>query len=183
MLFVISSTEIEFTDFILLFELLYRGIKSEEVPSENLNILRNKFLDTVTSSCAKIKSCKIKSNLSSGEAKALRNLTKQKDQIHKPVINNCPSFRQIVVAINTPSYKLAKFLVPILSSLTITAYAVKDSFAFAEEITKTNCNYVMASLDVESLFIKIPSEETIKNCVNDLFFDKSKIDNLSKQDL
>ena len=40
----------------------------------------------------------------------------------------------------------------------------------------------MASLDVESLFTNIPSEETIENCVNDLFFDKSKIDNLTKRD-
>ena len=28
----------------------------------------------------------------------------------------------------------------------------------------------------------IPLEETIENCINDLFFDKSKIDNLTKQD-
>ena len=41
----------------------------------------------------------------------------------------------------------------------------------------------MASLDVESLFTNIPLEETIENCVNDLFFDKSKIDNLTKQDV
>ena len=41
----------------------------------------------------------------------------------------------------------------------------------------------MAGLDVESLFTNIPLEEMIENCVNDLFFDKSKIDNLTKQDL
>ena len=41
----------------------------------------------------------------------------------------------------------------------------------------------MASLDVDSLFTNIPLEETIEKCVNDLFFDKSKIDNLTKQDL
>ena len=40
----------------------------------------------------------------------------------------------------------------------------------------------MTSLDVESLFTNIPLEETIENCLNDLFFDKSKIDNLTKQD-
>ena len=39
------------------------------------------MLDTATSFYAKIKSCRIKSNLSSSEAKALRNLTKQKDII------------------------------------------------------------------------------------------------------
>ena len=60
------------------FELLYRDTKSEEVPIENLIILKNKLLDTATSSYAKIESGRIKSNLSTGEAKALRNLTKQK---------------------------------------------------------------------------------------------------------
>ena len=42
----------------------------------------------------------------------------------------------------------------------------------------------MVSLDVESFFfINIPLQETIENCVNDLLFDKSKIDNLTKQDV
>ena len=41
----------------------------------------------------------------------------------------------------------------------------------------------MDTLDIESLFTNIPLVETIENCVNDLFFDKSKIDNLTKQDL
>ena len=79
--FAISPTEIEYTDFMLPFELLHRDIKSEEVPSENLKILKNKLLDTATSFCAKIKSCRIKSNLSIDEAKALKNLTKQEDII------------------------------------------------------------------------------------------------------
>ena len=71
----------------------------------------------------------------------------------------------------------------VLSPLGINEYTFQDSFTFSEEITKTDCNYVMASLDVESLFTNIPLEETIENCVNDLFFDKSKIDNLTKQDV
>ena len=41
----------------------------------------------------------------------------------------------------------------------------------------------MSRLDVESLFTNTPLEETIENCVNDLSFDKSKIDNLTKQDV
>ena len=41
----------------------------------------------------------------------------------------------------------------------------------------------MASLDVENLFTNIPLKEPIENCVNNLFFDKSKIGNLNKQDL
>ena len=103
--------------------------------------------------------------------------------IHKPAINNCPSFRPILDTINTPSYKLPKFLVPILSPLATNKYTVKDSLAFAKEIAKTDCNYIMGSLDVEILFTSIPLEETIENCVNDLFYDKSKIDNLTKPDV
>ena len=60
---------------------------------------------------------------------------------------------------------------------------ILSKIAFAKEITKTDSNYAMASFDVKSLFTNIPLEETIKNCVNDLFFDKSKIDNLTKQDV
>ena len=71
----------------------------------------------------------------------------------------------------------------ILCSLTISKYTVKDTFTFAKEITRIYCKYVMASLVVEDLLTNIPLEETIENCVNDLFFDKSKIDNLTKQNL
>ena len=71
------------------------------------------------------------------------------------------------------------FHVPILSPLTINKYTVKDSFAFGKEITKTDCKYAMASLDVENLFTNIPLEETIENCINDSFFEKSKIDDLT----
>ena len=56
-------------------------------------------------------------------------------KVRKPVINNWSSFRPILDAINTPSYKLAKFLAPILSPSAINEYTVEDSFAFAKEIT------------------------------------------------
>ena len=56
-------------------------------------------------------------------------------KVHKPVINNCPSFRPTLDAINTPSYKLAKFIVPILSPMVIDEYTAKDSFVFAKGIT------------------------------------------------
>ena len=82
-------------------------------------------------------------------------------KVHKPVINNCPSFRPIIDAINTPSYKLAKILMPILFPLTIDEHTLKDSFEFAKEITRTYSNYAMANLDVESLFINMPLEEII----------------------
>ena len=37
-------------------------------------------------------------------------------KVHKDIIDNFPPFRPIFSASNTPTYKLAKFLVPILKS-------------------------------------------------------------------
>ena len=72
---------------------------------------------------------------------------------------------------------------PILFPLAINGYTNKDSFAFAKEVTKADFNYVILSLDVESLFTIIPLEETIEHCANDLFFENSKSDNLTKLDV
>ena len=38
------------------------------------------------------------------------------EKVHNDIINNCPPFLPILSAINTPTYKLATFLVPILKS-------------------------------------------------------------------
>ena len=54
-------------------------------------------------------------------------------KVRKAIIDVCPPFRPILSVIGTPSYKLAKFLVPKLSSITFNEFIVKDSFAFAEE--------------------------------------------------
>ena len=89
-------------------------------------------------------------------------------KIHKDIIDNCPPFRLVLSAIYAPTYKLAKFLVPILKSLTSNEYTVKDWFAFAEEIVEQDSEYFMRSLDVDSLFINIPLEETVVICTNTL---------------
>ena len=104
-------------------------------------------------------------------------------KVHKTVTNNIPKFRPILSAINTPTYKLAKFLVPILSCLTVNEYTVKDSFHFATEVQKFDQRLHMASLDVESLFTNIPLEETIVNCIDDLFSYFDYQGSLSKFDL
>ena len=69
-------------------------------------------------------------------------------KVHKRIITNSISFRPTLDAINTPSYKLVKSLVPILSPLSINEYTAKDSFAFPKEIIKTDCKYVMAFLPI-----------------------------------
>ena len=66
--------------------------------------------------------------------------------------------------------KFAK-ISPIIALLLLTSnvYTVKDSFAFAKEIILQDSEFFMGSLDVDSLFINIPLEETIDICSNTLF--------------
>ena len=95
-------------------------------------------------------------------------------------IDNCSPFWPISSAINSPTYKLAKFLVPILQSFTSNEYTVKDSLAFAEEIAEQDSEFSMGSLDVDSLFTNIPLEETIDICANTLFENTEIVEGLSK---
>ena len=100
-------------------------------------------------------------------------------EVHKTVVNNTPTFRPILSATDAPTYLLAKYLNPILWTLTANEFTVKNYFNFTEEIVNYNRKLYMASLDVESLFTNIP----IKNCVNDLFSYNFYSDKLAKKDL
>ena len=82
--------------------------------------------------------------------------------------------------IGTPTYKLAKFLVPMLEPLTTNEYTIKDSSTFAEELQSFDSKLVMASFDIESLYTNIPLQETIDLCVENLFQDRTHLYNSSK---
>ena len=45
-------------------------------------------------------------------------------KVHEDIIDDSPPFRPTLSAINTPTYKLAKFLVPILKFFTSNEYTV-----------------------------------------------------------
>ena len=75
----------------------------------------------------------------------------------------------MLLATGTPSYKLAKFLVPKLSSITFNEFIVRDSFAFSEEIVHQDGKLFMGSLDADSLFTTIPLKETINIYTNLLY--------------
>ena len=87
-------------------------------------------------------------------------------KVHKKCVDGCPPFRPILSVLQTPTYKLAKYLVPILEPLTTNKYTVKDSFTFATEIVEQDSNNFMGSLDIDSLFTNIPLEQTIEICTN-----------------
>ena len=63
-------------------------------------------------------------------------------KVHKQEVGGCPPFRPILSALQTLPYNLAKFLVPILDSLTKNEYLVKDSFHFAEETCEQDLHYL-----------------------------------------
>ena len=98
-------------------------------------------------------------------------------KFEKIFIDDCLPFRPILPAINTPTYKLPKFLVLILKSLTSNEYTVKDSVSFAEKIVK-DYNFFMGRLDVDSLFTIIPLEEAIDICAKTLFENIEKVEDL-----
>ena len=83
-------------------------------------------------------------------------------------------------ALNTPTYKLVKFLVSILKPLTTNEFTVKDSFHFAEEINDQQHDLFMGSLNVDYLFTNVPLDETIEICTNELFKESETVEGLSK---
>ena len=99
---------------------------------------------------------------------------------HKKVLDKRLPFIPILSAIKTPSYNLAKFLVPLIEPITKNNFTVKNSFEFSKEICEQNPEYFMASLDVESLFTNIPLEETIKICCDSLYKNQELLCNISK---
>ena len=103
-------------------------------------------------------------------------------KIHKPIKDGFPSFRPILSAIGTPTYKLSKFFVPILTPLTLNEYKIKDLFLFAEELLNYDSNLVMTRFDAESLFTNILLHENIDLCVELLFKDKPNIDGFTITD-
>jgi hypothetical protein len=89
-------------------------------------------------------------------------------KVHKP---NFP-LRSIISAIGTHSYKLAKFLVPLLRPFSTNTFTINDTFTFVKELRELKINtndVIMASFDVKSLFTNIPLDETIVIIINKYF--------------
>ena len=79
-----------------------------------------------------------------------------------------------------PTYKLAKFLLPFLRSLTQNECTVTDSFHSAEEISKQDSNLYMGILDVDSLFTNIPLDDNIDICIDSLYKDDENTPKIPK---
>ena len=76
----------------------------------------------------------------------------------------------------------AKFLVPILSCLTINKFTEKDYFLFGKEIAEQGSSFYMGSLGVDLLFANIPFEEVINFCIESLFDQNDIAEGLNKSE-
>ena len=101
-------------------------------------------------------------------------------KVYKASVGNRLPFRPILLTLNTPTYKLAKFLIPILKPLTTNEFTVKDSFHFDEEVVDQQHDLFMGSLDIDSLFTNIPLNETFEICTNEHFKQSETVECLSK---
>ena len=102
-------------------------------------------------------------------------------KIHK---QNIPT-RPVLAAYNTASFKLAKFLVPILQPFTIGECSIKNSYDFFKEISRLSLpsEFHLASFDVVSLFTNIPLNETIDIIIKKAFSDHQYYYNFNKAQL
>lgn len=101
-------------------------------------------------------------------------------KVHKPAINNIPKLRPILSAINSPTYKLSQYMNKLLKPFTTNQYTAKDSFTFAEDVSKQDTSSYMSSLDVDSLFTNIPLKETVDICCELLFRSQPIVDGLTR---
>ena len=92
-------------------------------------------------------------------------------KIHKSNFATDFPLRPIFAASNTASYKLSKFLVPILAPFTTNEYTVTISFSFVNDVSKVHNadSFHMVSFDVENLFTNIHLHETINICLQFIF--------------
>ena len=78
---------------------------------------------------------------------------------------------------------IAKFLIPILSPLTVNEFSVHDSFSFVDKVPSFLFDHFIASFDVETLLTNIPINKVIYICIVDLFSDSNIIHNLDRNDM
>ena len=92
-------------------------------------------------------------------------------KIHKPDFISNFQFRPIFAAYNCPTYKIAKYLVPLLNPLSNSEFTVENSYEFVSQISNFSYknSYFMTSFDVSNLFTNIPLTETIDIILNSLF--------------
>ena len=107
-------------------------------------------------------------------------------KVHKNIVDKRPLFGPILSAIGTPSYEIAKFLVPRMNFITSNESNVKDTFCFPKEIVEQRNSWtsflVMGSWGVYSLFTNIPLDENINICTKTVYSEQDAIEGINKEE-
>ena len=103
-------------------------------------------------------------------------------KVHKIDFSSKFQFRPIFAAYNLATYKLSKFLVPILSKIAFSSYTVENSTQFKNQVSDLNFgdSCFVASFDVENLFTCVPVSETIDISLDLLFAEETSLLGLNK---
>lgn len=91
--------------------------------------------------------------------------------------NGLIPLRPILSVIGTCSYNLEKLFVPIIKEFTVNEYKVKDPSHFQMNLVTKRLTW----FDIKSLFTNIPLDETIKICLELLFYKKRKVKGIMKK--
>ena len=100
-------------------------------------------------------------------------------KVHKLAINNIVEelpLRPIILNLNTATYQLARYLVKILSPLSLSQYTVESSNKFLNVIKQQviASSYKLVFFDVKSLFTNLPLDRTIDRTLKRIY-DKHEI--------
>ena len=106
-------------------------------------------------------------------------------KIHKHDFKDKFQFRPIFAAYNNPCYKLAKFIVSVITPFINNEFTVLNSTAIVSELQhldSPNENLFMTSYDIENLYCNVPLKETVNIILNRMFTsDSCTFLGLSKQ--
>ena len=111
--FSVKPGLIEYSEFLLLFELLFREIKREDLCNEDMSVIKTRLLDTALTSYQK----RSHLNLTSSEFKALKRLSKdiviqKADKGNTVVIINKCSYVSAIEEILNDNSKFSKLDIP-----------------------------------------------------------------------
>ena len=100
-------------------------------------------------------------------------------KVHKV---NMP-LRPILAAFSTPSYRLAKFVIPVFSPYVNNEFTLRNSYDFTDILKEKvfPSTAFLTSFDVTSLFTNIPIKETIDIAVDLVHQNGSSFRNMSKK--
>ena len=102
--------------------------------------------------------------------------------VHKNMLMIVHFLRTILSALQTPTNKLAKFLVSLFKSLTTSTNTVRDLVNFALKIVEQDSSNFINSLDIDSLFTNVPLEKNIGIYTSNCFKNKNMVLGLKKNE-